>query len=99
MLWDVRHKWPSGTQFNLNCYRHWTTLLVRDTWDGSGHFLHSKEDVTQGDPLTMIAYDIGVIPLITELQGANPRVTQLWYADDTRVGGEFEHILAHLREL
>ena len=55
MLWAVRHEWPSGAQFNFNCYCHWATLVVRDIGDGSGHFLHSKEGVTQGDPLSMIA--------------------------------------------
>ena len=52
MLWDVQHEWPSGAQFTFNCYRHWATLLVWDTVDRSGHFLHSKEGVTQGDPLS-----------------------------------------------
>ena len=64
MLWAVRHERPSGAQFPFNCYRHWSTLVVRDTGDGSGHFFNRKEGVTQGDPLTMIAYVIGVLPLI-----------------------------------
>ena len=25
MLLAVRHQWPSVTQFNFNCYRHWAT--------------------------------------------------------------------------
>ena len=29
MLWDVRYKCTSGTQFTFNCYRHWATLVVR----------------------------------------------------------------------
>ena len=58
MLWAVRHEWPSGAQFTFNCYCHWSTLVVREIGDGSGHFLHSKEGVTQGDPLAMIAYGI-----------------------------------------
>ena len=74
MLWAVQHEWPSGAQFTFNCYRNWATLVVRDTGDGSGHFLHSKEGVTQGDPLAMIAYGIGVLPLIRELRNAQPRV-------------------------
>ena len=76
MLWAVRHEWHSGAQFNFNCYRHWATLVVRDIRDGSGHFLHSKEGVTQEDPLAMITYDIGVLPLIRELREAHPHVTQ-----------------------
>ena len=61
MLWAVWNEWPSGAQFTFNCYRHWATLVVRDTGDGSVHFLHSKEGVTQGEPLAMIA-GIGVLP-------------------------------------
>ena len=40
--------------------------------DGSGHFLQSKEGVTQGDTLSMITYGIGVLPLIWELRKAHP---------------------------
>ena len=35
----------------------------------------------------MIAYGIGVLPLIQELWDAHPRVTQPWYDDDTGAGG------------
>ena len=99
MLWDVRHEWTSGAQFTFNCYLHWATLVVRDTGDSSGHSLHSKEGMTQGGALTMIAYAIGVLPLIRGIWGAHPCVTQPWYADDTGAGGEFEHFLAHLWDL
>ena len=72
MLWAVRHEWPNGAQFTFNCYHHWATLVVRDTADGSGQFLHSKEGVTQGGPLALIAYGIGVLPLIRDIRRANP---------------------------
>ena len=84
MLWAVRHEWPSGTHFNFNCYRHWYTLVVRDTEDGSGYFLYSKEGVTQGGPLSMIAYGIGFLLLIRELRYSHPCVTQPWYSDEAR---------------
>ena len=76
MLWAVRHKWPSGARFTYNYYRHWATLVVSNTEDGSGHFLHSKEGVTQGYPLTMITYGIGVLPLIRVLRSDHPQVSQ-----------------------
>ena len=72
MLWAVWHDWLGGAQFTFNCYRHWATLVVRDTADGSGHFLHSKEGVTQGDPLAMIEYGIGVILIIMDLRISHP---------------------------
>ena len=73
--------------------------MVRDIGDGSVHFLHIKGGVTHGDPLDMIAYGIGVLPLLMEIQGSHPRVTQLWYADDAGAGGKFERILAHIWDL
>ena len=38
ILWAVRYEWPSGARFTYNCYRHWATLVVKNTEDGSGHF-------------------------------------------------------------
>ena len=71
MLWAVRHEWPGGAQFTFNCYRHWATLVARNTLDGSGHLFHRKEGVTQGDLLAMITYVIGVLPLIRDLRRAH----------------------------
>ena len=99
MLWSVRHEYTSGAQLTFNCYHHWATLVVRDTGDGSGHFLHSKDGVTQGDPLAMIAYGIGVLPLIREMRYAHPRVTQPWYTDYAEAAGMFQQILEHFRDL
>ena len=87
VIWDVSHDWPSCMQFTFKCYSHWATLVVRNTEDGSGHFLYRNYGVTQGDLLAMITYVIGVIPLIRELRDSPPRVTQAWYADDTGARG------------
>ena len=77
MLWAVRHEWPSGAHFAFNCYRHWATLVIR-AGNGTGHLLHRKEGVTQGDPLAMIIYGLGILPLICDLPSAHHRVTQPW---------------------
>ena len=84
---------------HLTATTHWATLVVQDTGERSGHFLHSKEGVTQGKPLAIIAYGIGVLPLIRDLRGAHPRVTQPWYSDDAGAGGKFTNIMEHLRDL
>ena len=47
----------------------------------------------------MIAYGIGVLPLIRELREAHPRVTQPWYVDDAAVGGTFAEVQAHFQDL
>ena len=73
--------------------------MVRNTEGRSGHFLHRKEGVTQGDPLAMIAYGIGVLPLIRDLRRDHPHVMQPWYVDDAGEGGSFEAVMAHFRDL
>ena len=67
MLWAARHLWPSCAQFLFNPYKHWGQLHIRSS-DGNSSLIHSKEGVTQGDPLAMTAYGIGILPLIKHLQ-------------------------------
>ena len=61
--------------------------------------MHSKEGVNQGDPLAMITYGIGVLPLIRDLRRDHHRVTQPWYADNVGAGGKFGDVMAHFRDL
>ena len=98
MLWAVRQELPSGVQFAFNWYRHWATLVIR-AGDGTSHFLYSQEGVTHGYPLDMVAYGLGIPPLIRELYKAFPGVTQPWYVDDARAGVTFEGIRLHLDNL
>ena len=55
--------------------------------------------MNQRDPLSIIAYVIGVLPIIRQLWGAHPRVTHLWYANDAGGRGKLKHILTHLWDL
>ena len=57
ILWAVRHDWPSGSYFTFKCCCHWDTLVIRDG-GGMRHFVYRKSGVSQGYPLTMIAYVI-----------------------------------------
>lgn len=91
MLWTVRHTWPSGSQFVFNCYKHYSRLVVRGL-DGTSSVVLSKVGVTQGDPLAMIAYGLGILPLIKLLQKKHPSIYQPWYADDGSAAGSFQHI-------
>ena len=98
MLWTVRHEWPSGARFVFNCYKRWAILGIRGQ-KGSFLVIHSKEGVTQGDPLAMFAYGIGVLPLIRRLKRNYPGLFQPWYADDAGAGGKFDDIKAMFEEL
>ena len=63
MLRAVRHEWPSGVRLAFNCYYHWATLVIREGY-GTSHFLNSKEGVTQGYPLDMVVYGLGILTFI-----------------------------------
>ena len=48
--------------------------------------------MTQGDPLTIITYGIGILSLINNLKQEIPDVTQPWYADDAGDLGAFTRL-------
>ena len=50
------------------------------------------EGTTQGDPLAMALYGMGIIPLIELLR--KPNVTQKWYADDGSAAGDLKIVHA-----
>ena len=56
-----------------------------------GEVMRSQEGTTQGDPLAMGMYALGILPLIKNLDHI---VKQVWYADDASAGGK----LVKLRE-
>ena len=91
----MRFECPSCAQFEFNCYRHWSKLVIR-AGDGTGHFFFRKEGVTQGDPLSMVACGLIILPLIRELRQARHGVTKPLYS---RLGGTFEEIRRHLDDL
>jgi hypothetical protein len=75
MLWTISYEWPSGARFAFNCYRHWATLGIHGK-GGTVVLIFSKEEVTQGDPLSMFGYGIGILPLIRRLKIEFPAVKQ-----------------------
>ena len=70
-LWAMRYRCSSGARFSMNYYRHQVLLLVRADDRHGDHWLVSREGVTQGDPLTMILYEIGMLPLTLQLKAGS----------------------------
>jgi hypothetical protein len=70
MLWTV---WPSGARITFNCYQHHVVLVIQNKV-GDAIFLPSREGVTQGNPLAMVGYRVGVLPLIRQLKEEFPNV-------------------------
>ena len=58
--------------------------------------------MTQGDPLVMVAYGIGIILLVIRLKAEFPDITQPWYAYDSSALGifaNFEQYFNFLKQL
>ena len=81
MMWTVRHRWPEGSRFVFNCYRHWAQLLLHQLGWPPVKIL-SREGVTQGESLSMVLYGIILVPLSKELRLADPGFLSPVYSDD-----------------
>ena len=91
MLWNVRHLWPRGARFTFNCYKHWPQLVLQRTGETLPYILHSREGVTQGDPLSMYIYALALLPLVNKLEDKTVG-NQIWYADDSGIAGNLTNI-------
>ena len=78
-LRNILHLCPSFATVVINSYRSNSSLFI------DGETLLSQEGTTQGDPMAMAIYAIGILPLIHHL--ADESVKQSWFADDASVGG------------
>ena len=54
-----------------------------------GETIQSREGTTQGDPLDMSMYAIGIFPLILRLKHL---ASQIWYADDSSAAGAIKSL-------
>ena len=67
----------------INTYRVDVALYIEGTT------LFSEEGTTQGDPLALPMYALGVLPLIDSISGD---LMQVWYADDATACGNLSEI-------
>ena len=67
--------------------------------NGMASFLYIREGVTQGYPLAMIAYGIGILPLMNNLKHDITDIPHPYYADDDRALCTFEKIDTYVDSL
>ena len=80
LLRNIQHLCPS---ILINIYRVDVALYIE------GSTLLSEEGTTQGDPLAMPMYALGVLPLIDCISGD---LMQVWYADDATACGSLSEL-------
>ena len=83
-LRNIQHLYPSLSTILINTYREDVNLYI------DGETMLSEEGTTQGDPLAMAMYAIGILPLIQRLSSDDTK--QAWYADDAAACGDLEHL-------
>jgi hypothetical protein len=90
-LSNVSNICPALAPILINTYRNNGALFV------NGTTMTSREGTTQGDPLGMAMYAVGIQPLITHLGKLG--LKQVWYADDSAAGGSLEKLKSWWNEL
>ena len=60
-LWNCCVLWPRCSRFLSNSYRGFAVIIVRETATNRFHVLLSREGTTQGCPLAMLMYAIGMV--------------------------------------
>ena len=84
-LRNALHLCPSLARVLVNTYRNPVDLYI------DGEAIQSSEGTTQGDPLAMAMYALGITPLINHMSTINS-TKQVWYADDCTVCGSIDEL-------
>ena len=90
-LWNCRVLWPRCSRFLFNCYRGFPVVVLKDPNGAGTHTILSREGTTQGCPLAMLMYAIGIQPLIERLKAPSHHI-QNWYADESSCLGRLLRI-------
>ena len=86
MLHNINIKCPSLGMYVENTYRNPTNLFINNG-RGEVKVLKSMEGTTQGDPVAMAMYALGLSVLQSEVSYEKTRVKQVAYADDLSGAG------------
>ena len=89
-LMNVQSLCPAFAATLVNTYRLEPSLFI------DGETIQSREGTTQGDPLAMSMYAIGILPLILRLKHL---ASQIWYADDSSAAGAIKSLRKWWEEL
>lgn len=88
MLHNIKIKCPSLAMYVENTYKEPSDMYIVSDSKNRVKVLQSKEGTTQGDPVAMAMYAIGLSVLQDEISYENTNVKQVAYADDLSGAGK-----------
>ena len=88
LLHNIQYLCPVLATYTINCYQIPSRLFVQGRKE-----ISSAEGATQGDPVAMPIYAIGITPLLSEIKEPNSNVTQAAFADDLDGVGKLQQLL------
>ncbi|XP_063615254.1 uncharacterized protein LOC134788297 [Penaeus indicus] len=91
-LHSTRIKCPNFARYIENLYSQPAKQFVSDRETGRCEIIESAEGTTQGDPIAMAMYAIGLLKLQDPISHEKTQVKQVAYADDITGAGKIEDI-------
>ncbi len=88
LLYNIQYLCPVLAIYTINCYQSPSRLFVQ-----GGKEISSAEGTTQGNPVAMPIYAIGITPLLCKIKEPNSNVTQAAFADDLAGVGKLKQLL------
>ena len=87
LLHNIQYLCPQMAIYVRNCYMTPARLFI-----AGGKELLSAEGTTQGDPLAMPAYGIGILPLLLLVKEEEGNLKHVAYADDIGGGARLQNL-------
>ena len=89
---NIRVKCPSFAKYIENSYKEPAQLFICDRNTNRCEKITSEEGTTQGDPVAMAMYAIGLSKLQSKINYVNTEVKQVAYADDLAGAGNIKKL-------
>ena len=89
LLHNIKYLCPTLATYVRNCYGTPARLFV-----AGGAEISSSEGTTQGDPVAMPAYGVGILPLLSKIKPTSEpeKMKHVAYADDLGGGSKLEKL-------
>ncbi|KAG0725890.1 hypothetical protein GWK47_037716 [Chionoecetes opilio] len=92
MLHNIKIKCPSLVTYADNTYSEPSNLYVNRSGSNKARVLESREGTTQGDPVAMAMYALGMSVLQEVIAFEKTKVKQVAYADDLSGAGKLQDL-------